>query len=182
MVRRIYKVYTILQKYKITKQLHTHCDMIGKLITILLFACVICAVLGNLPASTATHPERFTDFVPANCPIKCQNHSTTNQTRRTDGHHDDWDKLQHDEELQRRARDVHNSPHVIHEVDPEHTTGFVLRQPLHNGQAGGNPKCIPSKPLDKRPVHLDNVYARPDEVSCVGAVLPRFEYREVREW
>lgn len=121
------------------------------------------------------------DFVPSNCPIKCQDHTTTNQTRRTDGHHDDWDKLQHDEERHRRARDIHNSPHVIREVDPEHTTGFVLQQPLHSGQAGGNPKCLPSTPLESKPVHLENVFAMPDAVSCVGTLLPKFEFKEFRE-
>ena len=159
--------------------------MIGSLIAVLLVVCVVCIVLGNSsntpPAPTPPPTERFMDFVPSNCPIKCQNHATTNQTQRTDGHHDYWDKLQHDEERLRRARDIHNSPHVIHEVDPEHTTGFVLHQPLHNGQAGGNPKCIPSSPLDKKPVHLDNVFAKPDTVSCVGTLLPKFEFREVHE-
>ena len=159
--------------------------MIGSLIAVLLVACVACIVLGN-ESSTATlstppPTERFMDFVPSNCPIKCQDHTTTNQTRRTDGFHDDWDKLQHDEERVRRARDIHNTPHVIHEVDPDHSTGFVLHQPLHNGQVGGNRKCTPSAPLDKKPVHLDDVFAKPDTVSCVGTLLPKFEFREVLE-
>lgn len=162
--------------------------MIGSLIAVLLVVCVVCIVLGNQPCATPlpTAPpqpptERFMDFVPSNCPIKCQDHTLTNQTRRSDGHHDDWDKLQHDEERHRRARDIHNSPHIIHEVDPEHSTGFVLQQPLHSGQPGENPKCLSSAPLDSKPVHLGNVYARPDTVSCVGTLLPKFEFKEIRE-
>lgn len=174
--------------------------MLGKLICVLLLACIVCVCIGYqtqkkeksnsvvaLKPTTLSNPhEPFTDFIPFNCPIKCQDKENDYETpnRRSDGFEDDWSKLEHEEEFNRRARSlqIKYSEPEIREIDPEHTQGFVLKQPLYTGKPGGNPVCLPSKPLEKKPVHLDNIFPKPDDITCIDPMLPKFEYKEIREW
>lgn len=177
--------------------------MLGKLIAVLIIVCIACLCIGyhkqkkvqhdnrmTLPATQATN-ESFADFIPANCPLKCQNKNDDDSedkyatpNRRSDGFEDDWSKLEFEEEFNRRARglQIKNSEPEIHEIDPEHTRGFILKQPLYTGKPGGNPVCLPSKPMEKKPVHLNNVYPKPEDITCIDPMLPKFEYKEIREW
>jgi hypothetical protein len=122
------------------------------------------------------------------------------------GYYNEWDVLHERSERSRRAQDIQNSaPFAIDEVDPEHSNGFVLEQPVsyesavphtHLQQYGhreypestwsapqtDSPVCLPAIEMERKPVHLGNTYATPEDDFRVGYLMPRFHYKEVREY
>ena len=122
------------------------------------------------------------------------------------GYYNEWDALHDRAESIRRAQDIQNSaPFAIDEVDPENNSGFVLEQSTsydttiphqHLQQYGhykypqsiwstpqtDSPVCLPSVEMDRKPVHLGNTFATPNDDFSVGYMMPRFEYKEYREY
>ena len=124
--------------------------------------------------------EKYTNFATFEQP----NADELPDNKDFDGHQDDWERLYHQEETKRRQRDLNNARLVMREIDSEHVNGFVLQQPVYSGESNTSdaPVCLPSEPLERKPVHLENTYASPDANFSVGYLLPRFNYEEFREY
>ena len=154
--------------------------MIGKVIGLLIICCFLLFFIGLYHTEPTPQKEMYANFSPFDKP----NADELTDGKDFDGHHDDWDRLQYEEEVKRRQRDLKNARHVIREIDSEHVNGFVLQQPIYSEKSNENdtPVCLPSEPLERKPVHLENTYASPDDNFSVGYLLPRFHYEEFREY
>lgn len=122
------------------------------------------------------------------------------------GYYNEWDVLHDRDERIRRAQDMRNSePFALDEIDPEHNSGFILEQPTtydsvvphtHLQQYGhytypksvwstpqtDSPVCLPAVEMARKPIHLGNTYATPEDDFSVGYLMPRFKYQEYRDY